>query len=354
MDKRPERGLLVEAVKRLPSEFSSGPRDRTGTWLGKRVRPPKVPSFVPATYRAFLARYGSLTWLAPNQDAPEGWLFLDEQGPKTLVDLRPDVACLDLHDAAGAARWERLGLENLWVFHGMSTEAFAFDARVVDKHGTPLVVEFQDEHLMTALSARRRSLVKHGTFEQWLTERIERFIKTLDGRRRTKAPKGLVPVPASVRLSSPSSDQPDEFHRAVQEGWSALSAKAWAKALDAVRRAAKHEPSSLYVVSIELDARVGLPDSQEHRRRRFELAWTLLGRCRAKEVDDLHEDYVKLFRQKGAAALVELSLLDGSRVSRDDARKLLAEAKSVRMGKDDQTTTTGFWDLGRLTAALGA
>ncbi len=363
------RGVLLEATKSVPTGFEwAGVEDRIGRWLRPgQPRAAQVPDFTPAAYRAFLESHGSLTWLAPAHDAPDGWFFLHNQGPQTLIELPEGHRCIDVYDPIPDEEEQaRLGLSHLWVFHDGYNESFAFDERIIGTNGEPLVIEFKEEHLMTPLEDRLQSVVRHGTFTEWLAKRIRHFTSALGPRAapprmptaggRTAPPNTLVlPAPRTTGLSS---DDNMRFELALDPGWQALERGDFADALRCAQAARALNADSPYPVSMALDALAGLavtaPDPSALRQQQFDLAWFLLAMCRRNTFYQVHGDFVKLYRQKAATLLAELSLLAPGLVSPADAKLLLTEAKAVRVGADEQMAMTGRWNVADVEARLRA
>ncbi|MCP3063600.1 SMI1/KNR4 family protein [Myxococcus sp. K38C18041901] len=323
------RGMVLEAQKKAPKGLELGTATtRVGRWLKGAPFKVLVPDFVPASYRLFLQMHGSLTWLAPDTDAPEGAFSLQNTGAWTLVDLPDANGCIDLHELAGEE-----ASEHLWVFHDGYSDSFAFDARVKNERGDALVIRFEDHHLMQPFE--ERELETLGTFDDWLAARVDHFIALLQDRAPRPKVKQLVEVPADITVPVERAHDEKAFHLALMRGLQQVAAGD----LPGARATAKKLLSmsgSLYALSLALDA----SEDPEERRR---LGWQMLASCRAG-TSRLHADYLKLYRQRSATVLAELALSQPTLVSMDDAKLLIVEARAVRVGKDEQTAMTGAWD----------
>lgn len=328
----PHRGVVLEAEKKAPKGFDLGTaKNRVGRWLKGAPFKTRVPEFVPASYRTFLEQYGSLTWLAPDTDAPDGAFSLQNTAAWTLIDVPDSAACFDLFELASDD-----DIDALWVFHDGYSDSFAFDARVKSEHGEALVVRFEDHHLMQ--SFEERELETLGTFEAWLAARVARFITALEDRQPRPKVKKLVDVPADIVVPVERAHDAKAFHVTLMNGLKQVVAGDLAGARASAEKLIAMNPS-LYALSLAIDA-------NEDPTERRQLAWQMLAVCRAGKTS-LHADYVKLYRQRSATVLAEL-------VSGDDAKLLITEAKAVRVGKDEQTAMTGSWDTAAVAKKLDA
>lgn len=325
------RGIVLEAEEKAPKGFELGTaKNRVGRWLKDTTFKSHAPDFVPASYRAFLEQFGSLTWLAPDTDVPDGAFVLQNTAAWTLIDLPDDS-------------YEPSSDDALFVFHDGYTDSFAFDARVKNEQGEALVLRFEDHHLMQAFDERELETV--GTFEEWLAARIAKFMAALEDRTPRPKVKNRVDVPADIEVPVERAHDAKAFHVTLMNGLKQVAAGDVAGARASARELLAMN-ASLYAFSLALDVN---EDPSERRR----LAWQMLAACRAG-VHSLHEDYVKLYKQRAATVLAELALTQPALVSLDDAALLIIEAKAVRVGKDEQTAMTGSWDTNAVADALQA
>jgi hypothetical protein len=339
------RGVLVEAVKKVPRGTELTGVERAGAWLA-RARRPAAEAWLPADYRHFLAKWGSLTWLAPEGDVvPERyWFYLGNVGAKALIDLN---ARFDLRDAAEAAGLEdAAGLDRICVFHDGYNAGFAFDARVKSRGDEALVVPFREDEIHTFLGKKRPKPV--GTFVEWLDARVAGCMSELEGnaapaRVSTKVPASIeVPANRGINLK----DRVD-----IDAGWAQLQKRQFAKVATLARAALKRDPVFMYGHAQLLDALAGLvatsKDPEALRRERCNVAWTLLALAR-RGVENIHADYHKMFRQKALTVLAELALEAPQLVSIAQGEKLIAEAAGLRV----EPVGAGVWDTADIKRRL--
>jgi hypothetical protein len=332
------RGIVVEAVKRLPRGTELTGVEHPGAWLA-RARRPAAEAWLPADYRHFLAKWGSLTWLAPEGDVPERyWCYLGNVGAKALIDLNARFDLLDAAEAAGLE--ESAGLDRIHVFHDGYTAGFAFDARVKSRSGELLVVPFVEDEIHAFLGKQRPKPV--GTFVEWLDARVTGCIAALE---HNAAPKpASTQVPASIKVPAKRGinlkDRVD-----VDAGWPQLQKRQFAQVATRARAALKRDPVFLYAHAQLLDALAGLVATSKApealHRERYSVAWTLLALAR-RGVENIHADYHKMFRQKALTVLAELSLEAPELVSIAQGKKLIAEAAGLRI--DPDPANAGVWD----------
>lgn len=353
----PHKGFLLEDAKRKDAVAKRNlgrAGDRIGRWH-RRARSGSagapLPAYVPADYVYFAATYGSLTWMAPAADPPAGWIYLHNTGDKALLDLAAPNATYDVGEAADA-----LGIDTppLFVFHDGFNDGFAFDERVRDAAGEALVVAFAEDNL-GAIAAQAAPPKTFGTFAEWLTTTVARYVAALEGRSAPAKDDALVPIPASIAV--PEGDEINADEGALDDiltpGWRHLATGKLDAVMKGVTRMLKTEPLYLYAYGQGLDALAKLVAAGDATRRpeQWRLAWTLLALSR-RGIVSLHDDYNELYRQKAATVLAGLALEAPELVSREDARRLAAEALGVPQGKDDQMDMTGYWDTKAIAKAL--
>lgn len=170
-----------------------------------------------------------------------------------------------------------------------------------------------------------------------------------------KKKQDVVPVPADVALPRAKKIKADqgELGDVLTPGWAALEQGKFAKAERLARDVIAKEPLYLYAYSQLIDALAGkiAAGKTELRAEQRTLAWTLLALAR-RGVDDIHEEYWKLYRQKCATLLASIALVAPELVSLADAKRLIEEAAAVRVRKDDQMFMTGTWSLEAVAAEL--
>jgi hypothetical protein len=336
----PHRGILVEAVKKVPRGTDLTGVERPGAWLAK-ARRPKADAWLPADYRHFLATWGSLTWLAPEGDVPDRyWFYLGNVGAKALIDLNERFDLLDAAEAAGLE--DAAGLDRIHVFHDGYNAGFAFDARVTNRAGEALVVPFVEDTIHAFLGKKRPKPV--GTFVEWLDARVTGCIAALERNAAPSPARVSTQVPASIKVpANRGIDLKDRVD--VDAGWPLLQKRQFAKVATLARAALNRDPVFLYAHAQLLDALGGLvataKDANALRRERYTVAWTLLALAR-RGVEDIHADYHKMFRQKALTVLAELSLEAPELVSIAQGKKLIAEAAGMRV--DPDPGNAGIWD----------
>jgi hypothetical protein len=333
------RGTVLEAVNKAPREMQLTGAERVGAWL-RKPRARKPAPWLPADYRHFVTKWGSLTWMAPEHDVPEKyWFYLGNVGDKALIDLNERF---DIHECAEAyGRGDDKALEQILVFHDGYNQGFAFDARV---RGEVLVVPFVEDEIEKFLTKRPRSV---GTFARWLDARVTACIRALErvapvmstGAASTKVPANIkVPAKKGLKLTEPCAD--------VDEGWGLLRAGKFPYVADLARNALALDPVFMYAHAQLLDALAGLAktakDPDAVRKERWIVAWTLLALAR-RGVEHIHKDYYPLFKQKALTVLAELALEAPQLVPLAQGKKLIAEAAGVRVDKDSMSLI-GTWD----------
>ena len=346
-----QRGVILEAARTAPRGANLDIwKARVGIWH-RPVKPPrgKLLPFLPPDYVHFLRTYGSLTWLAPEADPPDGWFYLGNQAAKALLDVRAYDACYDVNEPAEAIGLEDAdGLDRIHVFQDGFNRGFAFDARRARGSGEPAVVPFVEDEIEAFLARKPRSV---GSFADWLATTARRHMKAL-GNRTADEHVGDVSVPTNVRIPKGKRlGDTDALDPILQKGWELLEHKKFAAASKAAFAMIEREPLFLYAYSQALDGMVG-EDKKQHRASIWRTAWQLLALARRGVGDNIHETFLQLYRQKAATMLADLALVDPSLVSIADAKRLIAEALAQPVGKSDQMFMTGAWDSRKVKAAL--
>ncbi len=345
----PHHGILLEDVKKLPRGVNVTGFESIGSWLSRSRRSPRTPpAWLPADYRHFVARWGSLTWLAPEGVPDDVWCYLGNTGDKALIDLNERF---DLREATEAAGLDGdLALERIVVFHDGYNDGFAFDARVRrGPRGEVLVVPFVEDELAKFLGKKRPKPV--GTFVEWLEARIARSMAAIGPAPQparavtTKVPASIeVPKHRGINLRNPVD---------VGPGWRHLETQAYAKAATLARSALQRDPVFLYAHAMLLDALGGLARTHKTpaplHAERCTVAWTLLALAR-RGVENIHADYHRMFQQKALTVLAELAM-ESSLVSIVLAKKLIAEASRLRIDPS-AIVNAGTWDTRGVKARL--
>lgn len=160
----------------------------------------------------------------------------------------------------------------------------------------------------------------------------------------------LVAIPKDIKVPKGKSLQVDDtpLSKKLEPGWAQLEAGELAAVERSARAILVKEPRYLYAYSQVLDAlsgrlRAGDGDADSIRGELRAFAWTLLALAR-RGIEDLHEDYNHLYRQKAATLLAELALATPPLVSIADGTRLCNEALSLPVKRSDQMHMTGTWN----------
>lgn len=342
-------GLIIENVKTVPKSFQlDASKRRVGAWLkSPKPKAPRLPDSLPADYRAFVAKYGSLTWLSP-EPAPDEWFYLHNVGSKALVDLRHPDSRFDEYLAAEAMGLED-SLDSLFVFHDGFNRGFAFDGRVRSKASEELLVcPFVEDELERFLAKPPRPV---GTFAEWFVSTIERLMAELAGRAAPVKRSALVEIPPDQKVPTGAAITASQevLGAQLKTGWPLLAKGSFAAVAKSARALIAKEPLYLYAYSQLLDA---LAHDSSAQAERVTIAWQLLALAR-RGIEGIHEDYAVLYRQKAATVLASLAL-SSSMVTVEQAKRLIAEAQGPPAGPDDQMVMTGTWDSKAIKKQLDA